>query len=207
MTDETTSEIKPLEGPEEKPAKPPLAAVLGKIVTFTNFVLALIFLSIAFFFYSNRVQVSEKKSKLLQKTAELLRKEDERRKVVEDLTQQIELEKQRLVEVTRKGEKDVADLEKETNTIRERVDASRSEQIKLSEDASKLEQQQKALIAEIDTLRATREDTRSEEEALVADRQFILDQLAKTNNDLKQATARSQEIEETISELQRTAGK
>lgn len=193
------------EGADE-PKKSSVVAIVGKVATFFNQFLAVTFLSIAVFFHAHRIEVAEKKSKLLGVSGELTRLEQERRQVADDLEKAVEAEKQRLENVKQTGAKDVQSLETEIESIRQRVEASKAEQSKFSQESAAAQARQKELLAQIETLREDRENTRSEEEALVLERRYLLDRLAKTTNELKQADARLREVQESISELQRLAG-
>lgn len=178
------------------PAKPKgsLATRIGKGITLANFIISLLFVATAFFFYSQKVQVRERKSQLDQTTRELTTLGQDRQAIVDGLKQEIETENQRLANVVQEGTKNLATLDASIVQIRQQIENSRRQQSALSDEADGLQKDQASLIAEIQNLRDQLETTLGQKEAEIAQRVVLEDLLAKTLNDLREASRRQKEV-------------
>lgn len=223
MTDENqaTTEIAPppaepaVEEREEK--KSTRAAVVGKTITFVNFFLSLVFLATAFFFYANRLDLQERKGALLKKTGDLTKIEADRKKVVDDYDVWIKNESSLLENETKSAVKDIQEREIALNSIQDSIAKQKSTQDELIAESRTLQQEQETLIGQISGvekdgqepsigLRERCENELSESEALDLDKVLLLDRIAKTQIELRSAKDRNDQLEETISEMQRASG-
>lgn len=170
----------------------------GKGIILANCVIAILFISTAVFFHANKLDVNDKRAKLDQANRELTTLQGERQTIVDGLNQEIEAENARIAEAVQTHQKQLGDLETSIRETRQRVDQSRTEQVKLSDQTSKLHQEQEELLAEIVQLRDTLETTRGDEEALTADRDYVADQLAKVTNNLREAERRQKELRQRL---------
>ncbi len=82
---------------------------------------------------------------------------------------------------------------------RTQIESARKEQSDLSDQSDVLQKEQAALIAEIRTLsgKLSRDNPRGEE-AEIAERVYLEDQLAKTLNDLREARRRQKEVAQSL---------
>ncbi|MBX9654009.1 hypothetical protein K2Y11_10375 [bacterium] len=188
----------------KKKRKPITSSAIGKGVTLANFVIAILFLTIAFFFHANKIQVDSKKQELDKITRELTQLEGQRKQVTDGLEQEIEAEKQRLAALGQQHQKELGDLEAAVKQTKDRIEAARKEQANLNAEAAKHHGEQQELITEIQRLRGVYEDTRSDEEALAADKSLLEDQLAKVQNNLEEAVERSKQIDARLVELEKS---
>ena len=193
--------------PEPKKKKKPqiTSSSVGKGVTLANFIIAVLFLTVAVFFHANKIQVDAKKQELDKVARELTQLETQRKQVVDGLKQEIEAEKQKLAALQQQHQKELGDLEAAVKQTTDRIEAARKEQTTLNADAAKHHVEQEELIVEVQRLRGVHEDTRSAEEALAADKAILQDQLAKVQNNLQEATDRSKQIDARLAEVERPA--
>jgi hypothetical protein len=188
----------------EEPAAPPkpkrsLATTIGKTVTLTNFVIALLFVATSFFYFSQKLQVNQRKSNLDQITRQLNTLQTDRQAIVAALEQEKTAEEDRLKTVSTDGEKELATIDASIAQTRTQIESARKEQSDLSDQSDALQKDQATLLAEIRTLRETLETTLGEKEAEIAERVYLEDQLAKTLNDLREARRRQKEVAQSLS--------
>lgn len=200
---------------DEAPQKPTKVAIVGKTITFVNFFLSLVFLATAFFFYSNRLNLQEKKNELLSVTKTLKDLEMERRKVVADYDLLIQNENTVLTKETNISDQQIKELEEQRTSIQNQIATYKEDQAKLTAAIQEIERQQEELITDIAGgekdgkpvvgLREQCEDESGEGDALSLDETLLLDRIAKVEIALRQAKDRNVQLEETISEAQRAA--
>ncbi|MBY0586648.1 hypothetical protein K2X85_05695 [bacterium] len=180
----------------EVSAKPKrsLATSVGKGVTLANFVISLLFVAVAVFFHSQKLEIRERKSQLEQTTRELNQLKTDRQAIVDGLDQELKAEELQLKTVGEDGQKELGTIEASMAQARQLIEAARKDQGNLSDESDGLQKNQIALIQEIQELRETLETTLGEKEAFVDERTYLEDQLAKTTNDLQEATRRQKEI-------------
>jgi uncharacterized DUF497 family protein len=182
------------------PAKPKrsLATTIGKAVTLTNFVIALLFVATSFFYYSQKLQVNQRKSSLDQITRELNTLQTDRQAIIAALEQEKTAEEERLKAVGTDGEKELATIDASIAQTRTQIESARKVQRDLSDQSDSIQKDQAVLISEIQTLRETLEATLGEKEAEIAERIYLEDQLAKTLNDLREARRRQKEVASSL---------
>jgi uncharacterized protein (DUF3084 family) len=181
---------------EEPPAKPKrsMASSVGKSVTLANFIISLLFVAIAFFFHSQKLEVRQRKSQLEQITRELNQLKTDRQAIVDALKQEVETENQKLTTVSQDGQKELGTIEASIAQTRQQIESARQSQAGLSDESDNLQKDQASIIQEVQGLRETLETTLGEKEAQIAERTYLEDQLAKITNDLREALRRQQEI-------------
>ena len=176
---------------------------VGKSLAIANLIIATLFSTIAVFFRANKIQVDAKKADLEKVTRELTQLEMQRKQIVDGLNQEIEAEKQRLAALGQQHQKELGDLETTVKQTKDRIESARKEQATLNAEAATHDKEQEELIVEIQRLRGVYEDTRSDEEALTADRTILEDLLAKVQNNLAEAVERSKQVESELAKIER----